>query len=485
MNSIGLFSNRGIQFLRDLMSLLLAQVVVKVVGFVAFAYLARTLPQQSYGAIEVLISLTGLALLLVDFGLGRIGVRELNLRDGDPEIVHEIPTIRLLIAVLCFPVLVIAAARSILDAEHVKLAYLFGATLFLIAWKQEWFLQANEQINRISLGQALRTLSFAALVFVFVKGADNVLWVGVAEVVSVALWIGYLLYAQVRIGVRPGFALNPGRALGLLRQSAPLGASSVSWGVAQFVPPIVVAYFGGLAEAALLAVAQRIVTSLQTVNYIYHFAFYTALIERYRQSAEALRRLVRASIRVLAWGAVGPAVICAAYGADLMGLIFGETYRAAGPAFAVLIFTIPIHLSSGHQRWTLTTMGKQGAVLAANLAGAGVAVFGSIAATPFYGAVGAAAASVLATTATWLVATWLCRRNGVEVDPWFALVRPVVTAVAAWLAVSSLADLSWWVEGTIALVLYFAAMPLVDRRFMPDLRKVAYAKEHLSGVGAG
>ncbi|MGV6848746.1 MAG: oligosaccharide flippase family protein [Marinibacterium sp.] len=484
MISTGLFSNRGIQFLRDLLSLFFAQVVVKVVGFVAFAYLARNMSHWNYGAIEVVISLTGLGLLLVDFGLGRIGVRELNLHRDDGEVANEIPSIRFLIALVCFPVLIIGTFVNFEDPAHRGLAVFFGLTLFAMAWNQEWYLQAREQINRISVGQTLRTLTFATLVFLFVKGGDDVLWVGIAELVSVALWVGYLLYSQIGLGVRPGWVFHGARAKGFLTQSTPLGVSAFAWGVAQFVPPIVVAFFSGLAEAAILAVAQRIVTSLQTVNYIYHFAFYTALIERFRQSVEALRKLIRASIRVLAWAAIGPAVVCAVYGSQVMVLIFGDTYSDAGLAFGILIFTIPFHLSSGHQRWTLTTIGEQKAVLVANLTGAATAVVGSILVVPFYGAVGAAVASVLATVATWVAATILCRHKGVEIDPWFAFARPTLAAVLACMAVSYLPML-WWQQAVLALALYYAMTPIFDRKFLPDLRHVAYAKSHLAEADDG
>jgi len=453
LKSIGLFSNKQIRFLRDLLAMFFAQVVVKVVGFVAFAYLARRLSQESYGAVEVLISATGLALLLVDFGLGQIGVRELKLNKSDTQIVHEIPTLRTLIALLCLPFYLFFAHKYFDDPEHQMLIYFFGATLVLTAWKQEWFLQASEMIQNIGMGQALRIMVFATLVFLLVKEEGDVLWVGVVEVVSITIWVAYLLYLQISKGLPPRFVFRPDNAPALMRKSAPLGVSSVAWGVEHYVPPIVVAVMAGLTEAALLAVAQRIVTSLQTLSYVYHFTLYTALIERYRTSVEALQELVHASNRIIAWATIGPAVVCAFHAGDLMVIIFGDGYRSAGVPFAMLIFIIPLRLLSGHERWTLTTIGKTGAVLQANLVGAALAVLGSIVAVPYFGAAGAAGAGLASSLSVWATATWLCRYNGVPLIKTTAVLPPPSVAFPVNAAMPSVFDGPGWVQALVSMAL--------------------------------
>lgn len=482
MSSLGLLANSKMRFLRDLLGLLMAQVVVKVIGFLAFAYLARTLSQQSYGAVEVVISLAGLTLLLIDFGLGQIGVRELKLKNGSEDVVHAIPTLRAMIALICLPPFMIFGLSYFDDPHHELLIYLFAITLILSAWRQEWFLQASEKVPKVGIGQALRIIIFAALVFFLVKRPDDVLLVGVVEVISVICWVGYLVYTQIDLGVSPRLRFEKSQASDLMRQSAPLGVASVSWGVVQYVPPIVVATFAGLHEAALLAVAQRIVASLQTLSFVYHFSLYTALIERYRESVEALQKLVHASIRAIAWATIGPAVICAFHASELMVLIFGEKYAAAGVPFSALVFVIPIQLLAGHHRWTLTTIGRPTSVMFANGSGAVVAVLGSLAAVPFFGADGAAFAGVLAAVTIWSVAAYQCRLHGAPLMMARGAIRAVIAALVICFAISQLTVLNWWEQSILTVLVYYGVIPIVDRQFLGDLRHVAYAKKHLAEV---
>jgi O-antigen/teichoic acid export membrane protein len=57
----------------DLSSLAFGQFLSMLLGFVAFAYLARTLSPESYGLVEYAVGLAGLAAFVIDGGLGPLG----------------------------------------------------------------------------------------------------------------------------------------------------------------------------------------------------------------------------------------------------------------------------------------------------------------------------------------------------------------------------------------------------------------------------
>jgi O-antigen/teichoic acid export membrane protein len=63
------------KFLRDLGVLVGGQVTAKLIGLLAFAYLARILDPDTYGEVEFVAGLAGLFAMVVDLGLSTIGVR--------------------------------------------------------------------------------------------------------------------------------------------------------------------------------------------------------------------------------------------------------------------------------------------------------------------------------------------------------------------------------------------------------------------------
>ena len=69
--------NRGPKLLRDLASLIGGQLFSMLIGFASFTYLARVLDPASYGAMEYAIGLTAFFTVVVECGLGPVGVRHL------------------------------------------------------------------------------------------------------------------------------------------------------------------------------------------------------------------------------------------------------------------------------------------------------------------------------------------------------------------------------------------------------------------------
>ena len=71
------------KFFRDLSVLVGGQIAVKLLGFVAFAYLARRLDLEAYGSVEFIVGLAGLFSMMVDLGLSTVGIRRAAAAPGE------------------------------------------------------------------------------------------------------------------------------------------------------------------------------------------------------------------------------------------------------------------------------------------------------------------------------------------------------------------------------------------------------------------
>src|SRR5215475_8409955 len=68
-------SGKRTKFFRDLSFLVAGQVAARLIGFLAFAFLARSLEPEAYGSVEFIVGLAGLFSTMADLGLGTIGIR--------------------------------------------------------------------------------------------------------------------------------------------------------------------------------------------------------------------------------------------------------------------------------------------------------------------------------------------------------------------------------------------------------------------------
>ncbi|MEE9426541.1 MAG: flippase [Paracoccaceae bacterium] len=473
---VAIVRNPDIQFIRDLFYLAGGQFISKVVGFFLFVYLARILPPEDYGMVEYLLAITGFAIIFVDFGLGRVGVRERMVSSENDNIVNEIPAIRGVFSLIVTPVVILGIFVSTEDQTARILGSLFATTILLNSYKQEWLMQSLESLDNVALGQLLRILVMAGLTVVLVASPDDLIWLGLAELLSVAVWMAFFVWFQTRSGFSILSKVSWPRFKVLVAKAAPLGLNSIVWGVVQYFPPILIANVSGLEQAAFYSAGQRIVLALQSISYTYHFNLYATLIRRLEQGGEQLVHLNLASIKVVAWAVFGPVIFISGYGSEIYSLTFGEAYHRSGAVLSILIFVFPLHILSGHHRWILTAMGQTNAVFISGAAGSAVSVvLGSILIVNF-GATGGAISIVAATATVWALAIVLCNRHGVKFKFVSQIVRPMTVAVILLAVAKSIGSIPWELKLTAVFVLYYLIGLIVDRKLVTEIKYLAYSK---------
>ncbi len=250
----------------------------KGVGFVAFAYLARTLEPEAYGAVELGFSLVLLFGFLVEFGTDAIGAREVARdRSAVPRLAAQIPAARMLVALAAIPMMGLAAIAMGQPAQTVHLVWLFALGLLAAPWKQSWLLQGLEMMTWVSAAGAIRMLVFALGVLVFVRGPEDLLLVGASEIAAAVCFAVYFAAVQQRRVTPLRLAFAPAPLLRLLRDGLPLGLTQVVWSTTQYLPTMLVATFVGGAAIGWFGAAHRIVMSVWTFSWLYQFNLFPTL----------------------------------------------------------------------------------------------------------------------------------------------------------------------------------------------------------------
>jgi O-antigen/teichoic acid export membrane protein len=462
---------------RDFLVLSSGQFVSKVVGFVAFAYLARTLGPESYGVVEYVVGLATFFAMVVDWGMGPIGVRELAAKpEKAASLAALISGARLVIACVAVPVLGLVAFWSGQPETAVKLVWLYALSLLAAPWNQDWLLQGREMMNAAAFAQLIRMCAFATGVVILVHSELDILYVGLAEIAAVVLTTAYYLGTQ-KLRVCPvRLKLTPRDVIRMIREGFPVGLSNVVWAFIQYAPLFLVANLAGGVSLAWFAASHRVVISLLTFSWIYHWNLYPAMARRAEGSPDELQALIGASFRIVAWGGILIALILTVVARPLMVLGFGDSFAEAAPAFTVLIWALPVTLLSGHARWALIAKGLQRYVLFAQLAGAAAVLLAGLALTSRYGAVGAAIAMTAASVVIWVVVHAFAVR---EVGPLPGITAVLLPAGGAGLAGLLAQGLNTHpLLGALAAAAAYVPFALIiDRKLLPDLLRLMRAKE--------
>ncbi|HZI83296.1 MAG TPA: oligosaccharide flippase family protein [Casimicrobiaceae bacterium] len=444
------------------------QTASRLLGLFAFAWLARVLEPDAYGAAEYVIGIALLAGTLVDGGSGSVGVSRAARDPGDLSgLAFQILVVRLIFAVAAVPVVFGVALSGPLTIVPKALAWLFAVSLLAAPWRHEWLFQATERMGSVAAAQVIRAGVFAGLVWLLVHGPGDLVAVGWAEIGAVAALTGYCVYIQHTRITPLRLTGSLGRFWALVKESATAGAANGVWAMAQYAPLLAIGIAIGGAQTAWFAAAARVVGSLMVLPYVYHYGLYPAVARAAGRGGGELRRLLSQSCRVAAWGGVFVALALTLFAGPFIVMVMGPRLEPSAPILRVMAWVLPVALCSGHARWTLTAVGAQSRVLWAQLAGLGAVVTVALLLGPVFEAVAYALAAVAGALTLWILAHFFAARAGLHPPPFTLLLKPAALGAALLLGVR-LTGAGPWLS-VAGLGLYVLAAPVIDRSLVRDI----------------
>jgi O-antigen/teichoic acid export membrane protein len=460
------------KFFRNLGTLVGGQVTAKLIGLLAFAYLARTLDTDSYGKVEFAVGLAGLFATVIDLGLGTIGVRRAAAAPTKRgQLAEQIFLIRVSVALMCGLVMVIGVNLFGGSSALHGLVLLYALSLLISAAYQEWLLQSAGLMAQVALAQILRMSVFFAAGLLLVHGTGDAVLVGACEIAAVSAAAGFTLYVQARkiapIRLRVRFDTRS-----LIGEAVPVGAGTMLWSAAQYAPLFLIGALVGGPGVGFFAGASRLAASMATFSFVYHFNLYATASRLSRQSAAALVTFMASSFRATAWATVGGAMVVSLAAAPMITIIFGHDFGPAAPSLAILIWIVPVMFLSGHARWSLILAHSEIEVFRSQLAGLTTVVVLGLALVPAYSATGAAIAAVGGNIAVLVSSHALARHRRVETPPFLLAAKPLLLA-GALVVCAALVAMPAWAEALGALVFYGLFAILFDGAVSRDILHLA------------
>jgi O-antigen/teichoic acid export membrane protein len=366
-------------------------------SFLTFPYLVRRLGVDAYGQWSYVVAVCGFLNVIADPGMNVFLTQHVAARrEAAFDSISDVLFLRLfssLIAALAL--LAIAFLEVHLNAR--RLLYLYGiGILFVNLIAADHLLTALELFHARSLLTVTQQLTYALMIFIFVRGSRDIAWLPISILVSSAISgvVGWILLW--RRGIRLQRGLRPHRWKAILIPSFHYAASSLMSNIYHRTGHLVVRWFLGDFALGIYAAAVRFVDILRGFIVV----LLQVLMPRIAVAAQTeagLRRLSRFALMGIAVisipltvGLVGtshllvPWVLGSKYLADVPLLRWMAPYLITAPAASLFCGTI------------LFAMGRHRAYLASTAGGAVAGSLLYLALIPTLGLRGAALALVLA-----------------------------------------------------------------------------------------
>jgi O-antigen/teichoic acid export membrane protein len=439
------------------------EALAKVFTLIAFAYLGRVLGPERYGSLEFILATMIFFTLPVDFGLGVYGAREVaRNRRRAADLLREVSTLRLMLASVSFVCLLVLAVFLPRDGEVKLLLVFYGLSLFAEPLLVQWFFQGHDRMHWVALAELTRKMAFATFVLLLVRPGTSVAWVGLCECASAgAVVVVCQSVLRWRLGMR---VPRPWTRLSTLKShvqaSAPIGLSHLAWALQWYFATVLMGWLAIGEEVGWFGAAHRVLMALHTFVYLYFYNLLPSFSRGAAQPADQLRKLLPLSLSLTAWGGLLVALAASLIGGDLLGRVYDSRYLGAGRPLAVLAWLIPIALVSGHYRYLLIACNLQRLELRCTLIAAVMAVGLGVLLIPLYGAVGAAAALLLASLVSGVLAYLFVNHRIAQLTFHRQLFLPVAAVGVAMACAATLADRGQWAAAAAAGLAYVSLFGL-------------------------
>lgn len=460
------------KLLKNFLSLASAEVLSKLLTFASFAYLARVLGPGGFGYIELAGAVLMCASLIVDQGFSPYGAREIaKAPERTGQLAAEVVTLRFVLAAAGYLVILVFALLVDRGPVLFRLLLIYGLSLWAAPLLLQWIFQGHDRMHLVAVAQVIRQTMFAATVFAFVRGQEQILMVAWAEVAGVSSAAAYCIW-MYRRHFREGMQLRPAVSMQLFRDGVPIGLSQMFWVVRMFGGTLVLGVIASAQSVGFFAGAQRILVAAHTFVWLYYFNLLPTMARTAQQNDGEFNHLIESSMHRVVWLGALAGLGWVALSSDAMRIIYGPQFVAAGVVLALLAVVCVIAFISGHYRFGLIAAGHQNAEMATAALGAVIALT-LIPVGYFKGGLnGAAMGMVIAEAAIWLT-SWLCARRLLSLKgqsklllrPLFAL---ILAAGVCWeLPVESLK-----VRLTLAVLTLVVLAFALDPRLRDGLREL-------------
>jgi len=410
---------------------LCAQAANFAARLVSLMILARLLSPKDFGLVGMVTAFTGVLDLFRDFGLSAAAVQRASVTE---EQISSLFWINILIGALLG---LVALAMGPVIAAFYHEPRLFGVTAVLAVA----FLFNAAGVQHSALLQ--RQMRFTALAVISTIG----LILGTAIAIGGAK-AGYGYWALVAMGVAAPLATTAGlwmtarwipgmprRRAGirsLVRFGSTVTLSGLTVYVACNFEKVLLGRFWGADAIGIYGRAYQLI-NIPTANLnsaAGEVAF--AGLSRVQDDPSRLRNYFLKGYSLVLALTLPITIACVLFADDVILVLLGPTWKAAGPIFRLLAPTILVFAIANPIGWLLTSIGKVGRLLKMNLFITPIMIAGYFAGLP-YGPRGVAFAYSTVMT-LWLFPLVIWALHGTVVSPrdyWLTLSRPLASSIVA------------------------------------------------------
>ena len=328
---------------KNFLSIGFANIISQLLIFLIGTYYARILGAGNFGNISVVQAIMVYFTMVSLLGLQTYGTREISKnRDSARILVGDVLSLRFIVAVICFLIIVILASINKSDPVYRTLFILYGLTIFPSALNIDWVFTGTENMHFNAVYNILKNIVPFVLILLFLKSANDVNMIPLFTMAGLTIGLLYQAYAYIyKEKLNISFKLNWEKSKKYLLWGSPFLFSGILAMVNCNVDRIIIKYTRSSFEAGIYSSAYYIVLFLTNVVTIIFVPVFPKLISFFHDKKFIeLKNLSDNMSKVIVMVCVPAAVGGILLSKKIILLLFGQEYYTAFLPFSILMIYI-------------------------------------------------------------------------------------------------------------------------------------------------
>ena len=316
---------------------------------------------------------------------------------GENSLEQMIPmviSIRLLLGIVVFMLLVAAAYLVPQLFESRQLIVLYAVTIFSSAVILTWVPQAIHRTHAIAASRVMLQFLNLCLLYLFLQVNSSLYMVPIALIIAeIVVAFGLMLSIRSYVtGVNPLPSFGAMKAV--LRESAPIGMTQLVRALALASDLLILGILSVYSDVGIYAAAYKLYLFLLSLGGAYFVILLPRLAERAASNSLILKEL-RLSFKRALPIVIGAIIIIWFIADPLIELLFGAEYGEAANVLRILSVAMLANIIGRHFRQVLLARKLQATDLRQSSISAGVHLFSKILLIPFFGIIGCALGTLI------------------------------------------------------------------------------------------
>lgn len=321
--------------------LAISAVVSKFLSFLLFVVIARYLGPTDLGKYAFAISFTGMFMVLSEFGLGILAVRDVS---ADKSLgPNYISNIALLKFVLCGLALVVVSLLVLIlgyPAETVKIVTLVGLAVFLpsAAGGMRWYFQVEQKLEYESILNITSSLLFLVLGIMALMLKGGILGVAFSQaIVGVVILLLSWLIVQKRF-VKFKFEFNLPLWKKLLVKATPFALMAICTSLYLNADTVLLSFFKGNTAVGWYNASNRLIQAGKMVPVIVMPALFPVMAGCFKSSRQEFNDLLEKGLVFMFLVALPLSLFITLLADKITFLLYGKEFAPAILSLQILVW---------------------------------------------------------------------------------------------------------------------------------------------------